>query len=119
MGTQRHIDGHAGAHVVAQHFDDLTHRFGAAGWSLGQLDHDHVAHPRAHYLFRRDQDIEAQAAVVRDDKADASVGEVTANYLAGFRHEDADDARFAAALTVRAQRLSQHLVAVNTGFHLF
>ncbi len=54
------------------------------GLVAGQLDHDHVAHPRAHYLFRRDQDIEAQAAVVRDDKADASVGEVTANYLAGF-----------------------------------
>ena len=57
------------------------------------------------------QPLGAEAAVVRDDKADASVGEVTANYLAGFRHEDADDARFAAALTVRAQRLSQHPAA--------
>ena len=117
MGTQRHIDGHAGAHVVAQHFDDFTHRFGAAGWSLGQLDHDHVAHPRAHYLFRRDQDIEAQAAVVRDDKADASVGEVTANYLAGFRHEDADDALRGGPYGPRPAEPAP--VAVNTGFHLF
>jgi exoribonuclease R len=40
--------------------------------------------------------------------ADASVGKVAANNLAGFRHQDADDARFAAALAVRAQRLIGH-----------
>ena len=118
MGAQRHIDGHAGTHVVAQHFDDFPHGFGAAGRALGQLDHHHVAHPRAHNLFRRDQDIEAQATVVRDDETDASVGKVAANNLAGFRHQDADNARFAATLAVRAQRLGQHLVAMNTGFHL-
>ena len=118
MGTQRHIDGHAGAHVVAQHFDDFPDRFGAAGWALGQFDHHHVAHPRAHNIFRRDQDIEAQATVVRDDEADTSVGEVAANNLAGFRYQHTNDARLAAALTVRTQRLGQHLVTVNTGFHL-
>jgi ribonuclease R len=34
----RHIDSHAGTHVVAQHFDDFPHGFGAAGRALGQLD---------------------------------------------------------------------------------
>ncbi len=118
MGAQRHIDGHAGAHVVAQHFNDFTHCFGAASRALGQFDHYYKAHARAHNLFRRDKDIEAQAAVVRHYKADASVGEVAADNLPGFRHQYADNARFAAPFAVRAQRLCQHLVAVDTGFHL-
>ena len=119
MGTQRHIDGHAGAHVIAQHFDDFTHRFGATGWALGEFHHHHKAHACAHHLFRRDENVEAQTAVVRHHKAYARIGKVTAYNLAGFRHQHADHARFAAAFTVCTQRLRQDLVAVNTHLHLF
>ena len=119
MGAQRHIDGHAGAHVIAQHFNDFTHRFCATSWALGEFNHHHKAHACAHYLFRRDENVEAQTAVVRHHKAYARIGKVTANDLAGFRHQHADHARFAAAFTVCTQRLRQDLVAVNTHLHLF
>ena len=59
MGAQGHIDRHAGPHIVAEHFNDFTDRFSAAGWTLGQLNHHDKAHTRAHDLFRGDQDIEA------------------------------------------------------------
>ncbi len=118
MGTQRHINGHAGAHVVAQHFNYFADRFGTAGWTLGQLDHHHVAHTRAHDLFRRDQDIEAKTAVIRHHEAYTGIGEITADDLAGFRHQHANDARFATPLTIGAQRLGQHLIAMDTHFHL-
>ena len=118
MSTQRHINGHAGSHVVAQDFNNFTHRFSATRRTLGQLNHDHKAHTSTHHLFRRDQDIKAQAAVVRDDKPNASVGEVATDNLAGFRHQYAHNTRFATTFTVRSQRLCQHLIAMNTGFHL-
>ena len=119
MGTQRHINGHGCAHVVAKHFDDFTYRFSATGWALGEFDHHHKAHAGAHHLFRWDQNVEAQAAVVRHHEAHASVGKVAADDLAGFWHQNAHDARFAAAFTVSAQRLRQDLVAVDTHLHLF
>ncbi len=119
MGAQRHIDGHAGAHVIAQHFNDFTHRFCATSWALGEFNHHHKAHACAHHLFRRDENVEAQTAVVRHHKAYARIGKVTANDLAGFRHQHADHTRFAAAFTVCTQRLRQDLVAVNTHLHLF
>ena len=118
MGTQSDINRHAGAHIIAKDFDDFTHRFGTASRTLGQFNDDHKAHTSAHYLFRRDQNIEAQAAVVWDDKSNTSVGEVAADNLAGFRHQYAHNTRFAATFTVRAQRLRQHLIAMNAGFHL-
>ena len=62
MGAQRHINGHAGAHVIAQHFNDFTHRFGTAGRALGEFNHHHKAHACAHHLFRRDENVEAQTA---------------------------------------------------------
>lgn len=84
MGAQRHVNRHAGAHIVTQHFDDFTDRFSASGRALGQL-HDHYeAHSRAHHLFRWDQDVKAQTAVVRYDKAHAGIGEIATDNLAGF-----------------------------------
>ena len=118
MGTQRHINGHRGAHVIAQHFDDFTYGFGATGWALGEFYHHHKAHACAHHLFRWDQNVEAEAAVVRYHKAHARVGKVAANNLAGFWHQHTHHARFAAAFTVRAQRLRQDLIAVDTHLHL-
>jgi len=100
MGAQRHIDGHAGAHVVAKHFHYLADSFGAAGRALGQFDDHHITHAGAHHLFRRDQDIEAQTAVVRHDEADARVGEIASDNIALLGHEHAHNARFAAAFTV-------------------
>ena len=118
MGAQRHVNRHAGAHIVTQHFDDFTDRFSASGRALGQL-HDHYeAHSRAHHLFRWDQDVKAQTAVVRYDKAHAGIGEIATDNLAGFWHQNAHDARFAAAFTVRAQRLREDLIAMDAHFHL-
>ena len=119
VGAQRHINGHAGAHIIAQHFDDFTYRFSATGWALGEFHHHHKAHAGAHHLFRWDQNVEAQTAVVRHHEAHARVGKVAANNLAGFWHQDAHDARFSATFTVSAQRLRQNLVAVDAHFHLF
>ena len=118
MSTQGHINGHAGSHVVTQHFNNFTHRFGAASRTLGQFNDDHKAHTSAHHLFRRDQDIETQTAVVRDNKPNASIGKVATDNLAGFWHQDAHNTRFATTFTVRAQRLCQYLIAMNAGFHL-
>ena len=119
MGTQRHIDSHAGAHIVAQYFDNFTDGFSATGRALGQFNHHHKAHARAHDLFWRDQDVETQTAVIRHHKADARVGKVTANNLTGFRYQDTHNTRFTTTFTVGTQRLGQNLIAVNTHFHLF
>ena len=118
MGAQRHFNGHAGAHVIAENFDDFTDRFGAAGWALGQFNHHHKAHARAHQRFRRDEDIKTQTAVVRDHKAHARVHKVAADNLRVTRHQHAHDARFTATFTVCAQRLRQHFIAVHAHFHL-
>ena len=118
MGAQGHIDRHAGTHIVAEDLNDLADRFGAAGWALGQLNHHHKPHPRAHDLFRGDQDIEAQAAVIRHHEANARIGKVAAHNLARFWHQYADNSCFPTAFAVGAQRLRQHLIAVNAGFHL-
>ena len=118
MGAQGHIDRHTGTHIVAKYLNDLADRFGAAGWTLGQLNHHDKSHPRAHDLFRGDQDIEAQAAVIRHHEANARIGKVAAHNLTRFGHQYADNTRFPTAFTVGAQRLRQHLIAVNTGFHL-
>ncbi len=118
MGTQRHINRHTGAHIVAQHFDDFPYRFSTASWTLGQFNHDHEPHPRAHDVFWRDKNVEAETAVVRHHKADARIGEITPDYLTGFRYQYTDDTRFAATFTIGAQRLRQHLIAMNTCFHL-
>ncbi len=64
MGTQRHISTIPVPPFVAQHFDDfpaLVRRVGR--WS--DQRHDHEPHPRAHDVFWRDKNVEAQAAVVR------------------------------------------------------
>ncbi|MOA14720.1 hypothetical protein D3C78_1348390 [compost metagenome] len=119
MRTQRHVHSHAGTHVVAQHFNDFTDRFGAAGWALGEFNHHHKAHARAHHLFRWDQDVEAHTAVVRHHKAHAGIGKVTTDNLAVFRHQHTYHARFATAFTIGPQRLRQNLVAVDAHFHLF
>ncbi len=119
MGAQRHIHGHAGAHVIAQHFNNLTDRFGATGWALGQFNDHHKAHPRAHHLFRWNKDIKAQAAVVRHHETDASVGEVATHDLAGFRHQDTHHARLTTTFTIGTQRLGQDLVAMDAHLHLF
>ncbi|MNH01381.1 hypothetical protein D3C79_606000 [compost metagenome] len=118
MGTQCDIHRHAGAHFIAQDLDDLAHGFSAARWALGQLDHHHKAHPRPADRVGRDQNIEAQAAVIRHHEAGTGIGEVAANNLAGFGHQDAHDTRFAAAFAIFAQRLSQHHIAVDGHFHL-
>ncbi|MNC01815.1 hypothetical protein D3C75_491700 [compost metagenome] len=119
MGAQRHINGHTGAHVIAQHFDDFANRFSAAGRTLAQLNDDDKAHPRAHHLFRWNQDVKAQAAIVRHHKTNASIGEIAAHNLAGFWHQHAYDARFTAAFTIGTQRLGQDLVTVDAHLHLF
>ena len=119
MRTQGHINSHAGTHVIAQHFDDFTYRFGATRGTLSKLHYYHKAHARAHHLFRRDQDIEAQTAVIRYHKAYTGIGKVAANNLAGFWHQHANHACFATAFTIGTQRLRQDLVAVNTHLHLF
>ena len=119
MGAQCHIHGHAGAHVIAQHFHNLTDRFGTTGWTLSQLNHHHKAHPRAHYLFRRNEDVKAQATVIRHHKTHTSIGEVAAHDLAGFWHQHTHNARFTTPFAVCTQRLGQDLVAVNAHFHLF
>ena len=119
MGAQCHINGHASAHVIAQDFHDFTNRFGATRWALSEFYHNHKAHACAHHLFRRDQDVKAQTAVVRHHKAHTRISEVTANNLAGFWHQYAHHARFPATFTVSTQRLRQDLVAVDTHFHLF
>ena len=102
MGAQGHIDRHAGTHVVAEDLNNFADRFGAPGWTLGQLNYHYKAHPRAHDLFGRNQDIEAQAAVIRHNEAYARFGKVAAHNLAGFGHQHADDTRFPAAFTVGA-----------------
>lgn len=119
MGAQRDIHRHAGAHFVAEDLDDLADRFGAAGWALSQLHHHHVAHARAADAVRRDQNIEAQTAVVRYYEAGTGIHEEAADDLAGFRHQHAHNARFATPFAIRAQRLRQHHVTVDRHFHLF
>ena len=118
VGAQGHIHGHAGAHIIAEHFHNFANGLGAAGRALGQFDHHHEAHPRAHYRFRRHQDIKAQAAVVRHHKADAGVGKVAADDLTGARLEHAYYAGFAAAFTICAQRLGEDHIAVHAHLHL-
>ena len=119
MSSQRHINSHAGTHVIAQHFNDFTDGFSATGRALGEFNHHHKPHACAHDLFWRDQDVEAQTAVIWHHKADARIGKVAADNLAGFWHQNTHNARFTTAFTVSTQRLSQNLIAVDTHFHLF
>ncbi len=47
----------------------------------------------------------------------ARIGEITPDYLTGFRY-CTDDTRFAATYDRRSAAALQHLIAMNTGFHL-
>ena len=119
MGAQRDVHRHAGAHFIAEDLDDLADRLSTAGRALSQLHHHHKAHARAADAVGWDQNIEAQTAVVRHHEAGTGVHEEAADNLAGFRHQHAHDARFAAPFTVRTQRLRQHHITVDRHFHLF
>ena len=118
MGAQGHIDRQAGTHIVAEDLCDFTNGFGAARRALHQLDHHHRSHTRLQGLFRRDQDVEAQTAVVRHHETSARIGEVAADDLVVARLQHAHHARFAAAFAIGAQRLRQDNVAVHAHFHL-
>ena len=119
MGAQRDIYRHAGPHFIAEDLDNLANRFGTAGWALGQFNHHHKAHARTADGVGRDQDIEAQAAVIRHHEAGTGVHEEAADDLTGFRHQHTDDTRFAAALAIGSHGLCQHHVAVDRHLHLF
>ncbi|CAH0146487.1 hypothetical protein SRABI106_00343 [Rahnella aquatilis] len=119
MGAQGDIYRHAGAHFIAEDFNDFTDRFGTAGRTLCQLDHHHISHACAVNGIGRDQNIKAQTTVVGYHKTGTRIGKVTAHNLAHFRHQNTHDARFTAAFTVGSNWLCQDHVTVDAHFHLF
>ncbi|MNH21448.1 hypothetical protein D3C79_812570 [compost metagenome] len=118
MGTQCDVHRHAGAHFIAEDLNNLAYRLGATGRALGQFNHHHKAHARTADGLGGDQDVKAETAVVRHHKAGTRVHKEAADDLTGFRHQNAHDTRFTAALTVGSHRLRQHHIAVDRHFHL-
>ncbi|MNZ89944.1 hypothetical protein D3C78_1088880 [compost metagenome] len=118
MGAQSDIHRHTGAHFIAEDLNDLAYRLGATGRTLGQLNHHHKAHACATGCFGRDQDIKAQAAIIRHHKAGTGIHKETTDNLAGFRHQHTDDTRFTAALAICSHCLCQHHITVDCHFHL-
>ena len=75
--ADRHFDLHPRIHVITQDFEDFTDRIHATRRALGDARHHHLALARPLVHAWRDQDILADAAIVRHHEADVVFDEET------------------------------------------
>ncbi|MNK34962.1 hypothetical protein D3C87_534750 [compost metagenome] len=118
VGAQGNFNFHARCHVLAQHVQHSADRIDAGGGALGDANDHHLALAGTLVLPFRDDDVLADAAVIRHHEANAVLDEVTTDDVSLAGLEQAHQTRFLTTLAVDLGGLHQHVVAVHQPLHL-
>ena len=116
--AQRDLDLHARIRVIAQHLAHPRHRLGVFRGLHHQVNHHHLTRLGPAVVTRLDQDVLADALVLRDHEIDAMFDKQAPHHLGVAALDHFDNAGLAASAPIQTDFTHHRAIAVQHAMHL-